>query len=368
MQHNIANIASHFDIQAKFVNAEPYGAGHINDTYLATYNRDGQLIKYVYQRMNPNIFKNPAQVMENIVRVTRHQKQLLEESGIPDQEKQVMTFMPAVDGLMYYQDEGGSAWRCYMFIEAFTKDVVSDPEQALQIARAFGTFQKRLCTLPGERLHETIPDFHNTPKRFQALENAIENDPENRAMQVKREINFALEHKNWTNVLINKHKEGLIPERITHNDTKASNVLLDIATGKGICVIDLDTVMPGFSIYDFGDMVRSATVACTEDETDFSKATMRMPLFKALVKGFIESAGDVFTKTEIEHLAFGSKLITFEIGIRFLTDYILGDKYFKIYREKHNLDRCRVQFNLVQSMIEQEYEMNQFVASYLQQN
>jgi aminoglycoside phosphotransferase (APT) family kinase protein len=272
----------------------------------------------------------------------------------------VLTLIPAHDGLVWHVDADGSYWRVYHFInKARTYDAIESAEQALQAAKAFGHFQKLLVDLPAPRLHDTIPDFHHTPKRFAALEQAIASDIAGRAILAKHEIEFALAHQSITGVLL----EANLPERVTHNDTKINNVLLDDATGEGICVIDLDTVMPGLALYDFGDMVRTATCPAKEDEQDLSLVSMQFPMFEALVRGYLASAGGILTKAEKQYLAFSGKLITFEIGIRFLADSLAGDTYFKVHRDGHNLDRCRTQFKLVESIERQEDKMNQLVES-----
>jgi aminoglycoside phosphotransferase (APT) family kinase protein len=232
-------------------------------------------------------------------------------------------------------------------------------EQAYQAAHAFGCFQQQLASLPSPRLHETIPDFHHTPKRFAALQQAIAADAKGRAKLAQPEIDFALAHESITGVLL----QASLPERITHNDTKFNNVLLDDATGESLCVVDLDTVMPGLVLYDFGDMVRTTTSPAAEDEQDLSKVIMQFPLFEALVRGYLSAAGEFLSEAEKKFLAFSGKLITFEVGIRFLADYLAGDTYFKIHREGHNLDRCRTQFKLVESIELEEEKMNRLVES-----
>jgi aminoglycoside phosphotransferase (APT) family kinase protein len=247
----------------------------------------------------------------------------------------------------------------YDFItNAHTHDVIRSPEQAYQAAHAFGLFQCQLADLPGGRLHETIPNFHNTPARFANFARALAEDVCGRAQEAAPEIGFALAHENLAGVLLDLNARGDIPERVTHNDTKINNVMLDDATGKGICVIDLDTVMPGLALYDFGDLVRTSTSPAAEDETDLGKVAMQMPMYQALVAGYLDAAGGVLTPTEKAHLAFSGKLITLEIGIRFLTDFLQGDVYFKTKRPRHNLDRCRTQFALVTDIERQEDAMN----------
>jgi Ser/Thr protein kinase RdoA (MazF antagonist) len=296
--------------------------------------------------------------MENIQRVTSHlAAQMADE---PDCSRRVLTLIPARDGRAWHVDADLNHWRAYRFIEkARTYDVVESTEQAFQAAKAFGRFQKLLVGLPAPRLHDTIPDFHDTPKRFMALEQAIASDVAGRAILAKPEIEFAFAHKSITSVLLDAN----LPERAIHNDTKFNNVMLDDATGEGICVIDLDTVMPGLALYDFGDMVRTTTSPAKEDERDLSKVTMQFPMFEALVRGYLTSAGDFLTKAEKQYLAFSGKLIAFEQGIRFLTDYLAGDAYYKVHRDGHNLDRCGTQFKLVVSIERQEERMDRLAQS-----
>jgi hypothetical protein len=357
-EQNVAAAAGQFQISGQFLSAKPYGNGHINDTYCAVFDRDGAQVRYVLQRINQNVFKNPVALMENIERVTSHLA--AQVKGEPDSGRRVLTLIPALDGKVWHLDAENSYWRAYNFIEnARTYDAVESTDQAFQAAMAFGRFQKLLAGLPPPRLNDTIPDFHNTPKRFIALEQAIAADAAGRAAQAKPEIEFALAHKSITGVLLDAN----LPERVTHNDTKFNNVMLDDVTGEAICVIDLDTVMPGLALYDFGDMVRTTTSPALEDEQDLSKVTMQFPMFEALVRGYLTEAGGFLTKAEKQLLAFSGKLITFEIGIRFLADYLAGDKYFKVHREGHNLDRCRTQFKLVESIEQQEEKMNRLVES-----
>jgi hypothetical protein len=349
-------VARHFQIVGEFLEAAPYGSGHINDTYRAVFDQAGTTTRYILQRINHNIFKNPVALMENIQRVTEHLARKV--VGEPDFSRRVLTLVPTRDGGGYHRDEQGNYWRTYLFIEkARTYDAVESAEQAFKAAKAFGQFQKLLADLPAPRLHDTIPDFHHTPKRFATLEKVIEADVPNRAKLAQAEIKFALCHKAICSVLL----DAKLPERVTHNDTKFNNVMLDDATGEGICVIDLDTVMPGLAAYDFGDMVRTTTSSAKEDERDLSKVTMQFPMFEALARGYLSSAGEFLTPPEKKFLPFSGKLITFEIGIRFLTDYLAGDVYIKVHRDGHNLDRCRTQFKLVESIEQQEAAMNQLV-------
>jgi hypothetical protein len=354
--YDLRAVARNFEIPGEFLSAEPYGSGHINDTYCVRFDQGGAHMRYIVQRINHNIFTKPVALMENVQRVTAHLAKKLNRE--PDSGRRSLMLIPARDGAAYYRDAGGNFWRAYVFIEkARTYDAVESPQQAFEAARAFGQFQKLLADLPAPRLHDTIPDFHHTPKRFAALERAIEADEVNRARLAKPEIAFALRHKSITGRLL----EAKLPERVTHNDTKFNNVMLDDATGEGICVIDLDTVMPGLALYDFGDMVRTTTSPAKEDERDLSKVTMQFAMFEGLARGYWASTADFLTAAEKQLLTFSGKLITFEIGIRFLSDYLAGDTYYKVHREGHNLDRCRTQFKLVESIEEQEEEMNKIL-------
>ena len=351
-------VVRQFDQPGECLSVTPYGNGHINDTYRVACHVDGHVRRYVLQRINHNVFKDPAALMENIVRVTAHLTSQV--AGLDDAERRVLALVSTRDGENWFCDGSGSYWRAYSFIDrASTYDAVESTTQAFQAARAFGQFQSYLSGLPAPRLNDTIPGFHHTPKRFAALEAAIAADSVNRAKDARAEIEFALAHKPIAGVLL----DAGLPERVTHNDTKFNNVLLDDATGEAICVIDLDTVMPGLALYDFGDMVRTTTSPALEDEQDLSKVNLQFPMFEALVRGYIESTGGFLTKAEKDLLAFSGKLITFETGIRFLADYLSGDTYFKVHREGHNLDRCRTQFKLIESIEQQEDAMNRLVAS-----
>jgi aminoglycoside phosphotransferase (APT) family kinase protein len=357
-EHYLAAVAGQFQVSGEFLSAVPWGNGHINDTYCAVFNRAGAQMRTILQRINHNVFRNPVALMENIQRVTSHLA--AQVSGEPDRGRRALTLIPARDGRAWHVDAEGCYWRAYRFIEnASTYDAVESTGQAFQAAKAFGQFQKLLAGLPAPRLHDTIVDFHHTPKRLQALEQAIASDVAGRAIQAKPEIEFALARRSITGVLL----DAKLPERVTHNDTKFNNVLFDDATGEGICVIDLDTVMPGLALYDFGDMVRTVTSPVMEDERDLSRVTMQFPMFEALVRGYLASTGSFLTQAEKQYLAFSGKLITLEIGIRFLTDYLAGDTYFKVHRDGHNLDRCRTQFKLVESIEQQEEKMDRLVQS-----
>lgn len=361
-KHDLRSVASRFQIYGDFREAAPYGTGHINDTYAAVFDQSGTAVRYILQRINRLVFKDPVGVMENIGRVTAHLREKLEQTPLPEVSRRVLTLVWARNGRTWVQDAAENYWRCYLFIEkARSYDQIESSDQAFQAARAFGLFQKLLADLPAPRLRDTIPDFHHTRRRFDALRAAVEADICNRAAGVQAEIQFCLQRAALVDVLLGLHDRDLLPERVTHNDTKLNNVMIDDATGEGICVIDLDTVMSGLALYDFGDLCRSGTRPTGEDERDLRMVEMRQDLFAALVRGYLAAAGDLLNAMETDHLAFAAKLITFEIGVRFLTDHLQGDRYFKIHRAGHNADRARVQFKMVESFERNEKAMNRLV-------
>ena len=357
----LRDISKQFQIYGEILHAELCKIGHINETYTATYDQGGTRVRYIHQKINQKVFRNPDQVMENVVRVTTHIRRKLEEARASFVTRRVITIVPTRDGKPYHRDRNGDYWRSFVFVEGVqTHETVETPRQAYQAARAFGQFQQQLVDLPG-RLHETIPEFHNSRKRFDALLAAVEQDRYNRAQSAKAEIEYALQQEKIVDVILKALASGRIPERITHNDTKFNNVMLDTATGEAMCVVDLDTVMPGCVLYDFGDLVRTATSPTLEDELDLAQIRLRMPMFKELARGYLDAAGSFLTRTERAHIAFSGRLITFTIGIRFLTDYLSGDTYFRVHRAAHNLDRSRAQFKLVESITRQEEAMQKFV-------
>lgn len=351
-----------FQIPGSYLDSRPYGSGHINDTYVVAFSQAGTRVRYIMQRINHRVFRFPEAMMENIIRVTQELQNRLAAAQVPDISRRALRVIPSSEGHPFAKDDEENFWRCYAFIEgAKTYDIIQNERQAYEAARAFGEFQGMVSALPGGRLHETIPDFHNTRARFEVLRAAVSADAHGRLKDVGPEWDFIRGHEAMVDVLADLHAKGAIPERITHNDTKLNNVMIDDTTETGICVIDLDTVMPGLALYDFGDMVRTATSPALEDEKDLSKVRMQMPMFEALVRGYLSGAQSFLNEAEIAHLAFSGKLITLEIGIRFLADYLAGDTYFKIKRPEHNLDRCRTQLALVRSIEEQEDAMNAFV-------
>jgi len=359
--NHIEEISNEFAIDGEFVKGEEIHSGHINSTYVATYRRsNGKKYRYVLQRINENVFKNPLAVMRNVETVTRHINwKVLRVKR--DLGGQTLNLYPARGGRAYASGEGGGVWRCYNFIEGCrTYDIVENRRQAYQAAQAFGSFQDLVSDIPVEDIEETIPDFHNTPKRYERLMEVIAEDPLGRVASAQAEIDFIMARESMVSKLIDLKDAGVIPERITHNDTKINNVMIDSDTDEAVCVIDLDTVMPGLALYDFGDMVRTAVSPAAEDELDLSKVMVRMSMFEALAEGYINACG-CLCDAEVEYMPFSGKLISLEIGIRFLTDYLEGDVYFKTYRDGHNLDRSRTQLKLVEELERCEPEMEAFV-------
>ena len=358
---HLLDISREFQIHGEILHAEPCKVGHINETYTATYNQGGTQVRYIHQRINHEVFKDPAGVMDNLLRVTTHLRRKLASDGTPDITRRSLTVVPTLGGKSFHKTKDGQYWRTFVFIERVrTFEAVETPAQAFEAGKAFGRFQSLLVDLPGRRLVETIPHFHDTRARFRALESAIAADRANRAGSAKPEIAWALKHEAVCDVILKGLASRRLPERITHNDTKFNNVMLDVDTGEAMCVVDLDTVMPGSPLYDFGDMVRTTTSPTLEDEPDLGKVRMRMPMFKALARGYLGAAGGFLAKSERALIAFSGKLMTFTIGLRFLTDYLEGDAYFRVHRPQHNLDRCRTQFRLVESIERQEEAMQKF--------
>jgi hypothetical protein len=357
MKYDLPFLARQFRTRGEPVEIAPLPVGHINDTFILTTANE----RYVLQRINQIVFTKPVEVMANIVRITEHICGKMTAAG-PESALRQLQIIPTKDGGGYYRDAGADVWRMYNFIEnAVTYDCLESAVLAREAARMFGWFQRMLIDLPGPSLHETIPGFHNTPRRFERFQEILKADVVNRAKNAKSEIDFVFEHAAICHVLSDLVKRGEVPVRVTHNDAKINNCLFDTSTGHGVCVIDLDTVMPGLSAYDFGDLVRTATCAAAEDERDLSKVAVDITLFEALARGFVEGTISFLTPAERQHLVFGGKLITFEQLIRFLTDYLAGDVYYKVHREGHNLDRSRTQMKLVRSIIEQEEDMNRLV-------
>lgn len=341
-----------------------YGHGHINDTfYVRTQAEDGEHA-YILQRMNREVFKDPVSLMKNITGVTGFLRKEIEKEG-GDPLRETLNLVPVKDGKDYYVDSDGEYWRSYLFIaDATCYDKVEKPEDFYQSAKAFGRFQRQLSLYPADELSETIPNFHNTPVRLQTFRKAVEEDVCGRAASVREEIQFVLDRADEAGAAMEMQKAGKLPLRVTHNDTKLNNIMIDDETGEALCIIDLDTIMPGLSIFDFGDSIRFGANTAAEDEPDYSLAGLSLPLFDIYTKGYLEGCKGSLTREEVQMLPMGAKLMTYECGVRFLTDYLQGDVYFKITRENHNLDRCHTQFALVADMEKKWDEMRAAVEKY----
>ncbi len=363
-RERILEAAGHFDMEGEIAEYCPFGSGHINDTYRLTYRTPQGERRSILQRMNRQVFQKPEELMENLMGVTSWLKKKIREQG-GDPQRETINLVMGRDGKPYWVDASGDYWRMSLSIEhAFCYDQVEREEDFYESAVAFGNFQRLLADYPAHTLHETIPDFHNTVDRFHKLQRAIQADPLGRAAGVQKEISFALEREELAHVLCDQQERGELPLRVTHNDTKLNNVMIDEKTGRGICVIDLDTVMPGLAVNDFGDSIRFGASTAAEDERDLSKVSCDLRLYEVYVKGFMEGCGGALTDREMEMLPMGAILMTYECGIRFLTDYLEGDHYFKISREGQNLDRCRTQFCLVKDMEEKLPRMQRIVEQY----
>lgn len=354
MNNNLAleNILSKFNIVS---NVKEYGNGHINDTYIVNPNN------YILQRINTKIFSNPEKLMENIERVTSFLRtKIIENGGNPDRE--TLTVIPTDSGEPFYKADENNVFRVYKFIEdSITIEDGSNLNNLYNAGKGFGRFQNMLSDFPAKELHETIKDFHNTPKRIETFKNTVKEDPVNRVASCKEEIDFVINNCDFTNVVVNGLASGEIPLRVTHNDTKINNILFDKKTKEAICVIDLDTVMPGSALYDFGDALRIGGSTAAEDETNLDKVEFNIEAFRSFAKGYCEEMKSSLTKREIELLPLSVKLLTFECGVRFLTDYLNGDTYFKIHRKNHNLERARNQFKLVKDISEKEQQLKEIV-------
>ena len=350
MDERIRKIIAQFALPGGEIEAAPYGNGHINDTLRVIVHADGGDRRYILQRVNSYVFPKPVEVIENIEKVTAYLRKIIAQEG-GDPLRETLTLVETRDGRHYTLAEDGELWRMYLFIEGTRSVDLPDTEALFALSgRAFGRFQHQMGGFDAAQLHETIVDFHNTPARYRQLEDAIARNEAGRLEQVREEIAFCKKYEREVHVLLDAMEAGDIPLRVTHNDTKLNNVLLDAATGRGVCVIDLDTVMPGLAAYDFGDSIRFGANTAAEDERDLTKVSLSLPMFEAFVKGYLSEAGAALCARERELLPMGAKLMTLECGMRFLADHLNGDKYFKVHREGHNLDRARTQFALVADM------------------
>lgn len=364
MSFDTRNIFYQFQVYSDFIASRTYGNGHINDTFLVTVDQGGRELHYILQRINHHIFKDPVALMDNVYRICTETRRRLEEQGFVDISRRTLTTLLSRDGLPYVRDKEGNTWRLYYFIEgAIGYDVVRNSDQAYQAAFAFGTFQKFLTDMKGPRLNETIPHFHDTPRRFSHFLEVLQKDPVNRKKTAEQEIEKYLSYEDKLSRLTKLQAAGEIPERITHNDTKLNNVLIDVVTNEAVCVIDLDTSMPGLTPYDFGDLVRTSTSPAAEDERDLIKVRILPEMFKALARGYLDATADFLLPVERENLVFGAKIMTYEVGLRFLTDYLEGDIYFKTAVQDHNLVRSRTQMKLLNSLEEQEGDFEKMILS-----
>jgi Ser/Thr protein kinase RdoA (MazF antagonist) len=344
-----------FDLEAAPVEAAPLGNGHIHDTFLVGCGAGSRTHRYVLQRLNRTVFPDPDLVMANIARVLDHVHARL---GPERAVGEALTLVPARDGRPSLRDAVGETWRAYLFVaDASSHDEPRTPGDAYQAARAFATFQRLLGDLPAPPLAATIQGFHDTPARLAALERAVATDRAKRAGGARAEVDFALANAGLADALVSLQRRGLLAERVVHNDTKLNNVLLDDATGRAVCVIDLDTVMPGLALHDFGDLVRSAAGAAAEDAPEYSRHVVVPERFAAIARGFVEGLGGELSTLERASLVLAARVMTFECGIRFLADHLDGDRYFRVHRPDHNLDRCRTQFALLRSLAEREDEL-----------
>ena len=358
----INEIINRFEFSGSLVECRVFGSGHINTTYLLTFDDCGKTNKYILQQVNPNVFKNIDSLMDNIFKVTSYLRNEIRSCG-GDENREALHYIKTRDGKNYYIAEDGSYFRSYVFVEnSVTYNSVDNPDLFKASGVAFGRFQRLLSAFPAESLFETIPDFHNTEKRFQTeFLPALAADVSGRAASCENEIEFVKARHNYCSRLVDLQAQGKIPTRVTHNDTKLNNVLFDKDSGSAICVIDLDTVMPGLALYDFGDSIRFGANTAAEDEADLSKVSINLDYFRAYAEGFLSEAGHSLNETEKSNLAFASLLMTFECGMRFLTDYLNGDVYFKTEYPEHNLVRAKNQLALVADMEKHLPEMEEII-------
>ena len=360
--NDIITSAGHFAIEGEVVHLEECHNGHINRTYFLTYSTGK---RYVMQMVNTDIFKKPDEVMENIVNVTEHIRRGFEAKGI-DADRRALRVIWTKSGKWGHVDRRGIYWRMYDFVEDSNCYMqVESAEMFEKVGFAFGQFQRQLADFNAEKLHESIPNFHNTEWRYANLEKAIAENKSGRAHLIPDDIKIALDRKEITSFINKSIADGSLTLRVTHNDTKLNNIMMDKETGEGICVIDLDTVMPGSVLADFGDSIRFGASSAAEDETDLDKVYCRLDMFEAFAKGFIEGLEGSLTESEIRALPMGALILTYETGIRFLSDYLDGDVYFRVAHPNHNLDRARNQFKLVRDMEEKMDEMKAIVEKYI---
>lgn len=363
--NEIRHILPHFLFKGKYVDGIELTSGNINNTYRLTYDANGCTEFYTLQHINKYVFKHPTDVMDNIERVTGHLMRAYEMQSI-DPARHVLTLIPMREGGYLHQDMEGNYWRAYRYITNTTAyDAPKKDQHLFETGRAFGEFQRLLCDFPADMLHDTIPDFHNTRRRFFAFVASVAADKADRAGKVEDEIEFMFEHRKLMNMVVKKLQCGELPLRVTHNDTKINNVLIDDDTDKAVCVIDLDTVMAGSSLYDYGDAIRFCASTAAEDEEDISKISLDMDRFRLFTEGFLSEVNGFLTENEVRDLPLGALAITCELAMRFLTDYIDGDLYFKVRSPEHNLVRARAQIALLKDMERKHHEMRRIVDDFI---
>ena len=361
---NINLILDKFNFKGNLISCEQFGSGHINVTYIAAYDNEGEISQYIVQKVNTNVFKNIGELMDNVFAVTSFLRDKIEKCG-GDPERETLNYIKTADGEKFYRCDQNECYRAYKFVdESKSYNSVDSAEIFGKSGIAFGRFQKYLSDFPATTLNETIPNFHNTIWRFEnEFIPAVEQNAQDRAKDCQDEIEFVMQRKADCSRLVDLIEKGDLPIRVTHNDTKLNNVIFDEKTDDAICVIDLDTVMPGLALYDFGDSIRFGANTAAEDEPDISKVSIDLDYFKSYAQGFLSEAGDSLNQCELDNLAFSAKLMTFECGMRFLTDYLNGDTYFKTEYDNHNLVRARSQFALVKDMEDKMSEMEDIINS-----
>ena len=366
--NQIKHVLSVFQLSGRYSDVQELHSGNINNTYHLQYKEGNKVHNYTLQRVNGYVFKRPDVVTENIRLVTDHVKRSLIDDGI-DPDRRVLELIPTRRGELIYQDEMGSYWRVYRFIENATAyDVVEKPEHFYEAGRGFGEFQRRLIDFPASEIVDTIPDFHNTTRRFCTFVESLTLDRAGRVADLEEEIEFFFERRRMMSEIVKRLKLGELPLRVTHNDTKINNVMIDNETEKALCIIDLDTVMAGSALYDYGDAIRYGASTAIEDEPDVSKIALDMEKFKAFTRGFVEETNGFLTQKELKLLPLGVKVITCELAMRFLTDYMDGDLYFKVRSPYHNLIRTHAQMKLLQDIEAKYYEMQAFIDGLIEGN
>lgn len=363
--NDIKHVLPNFRFQGRYAKSREITSGNVNNTYMLDYEGNGSHYLYTLQHINTYVFKNPGEVMSNIALVTDHlRKNILKQNEDPD--RRVLELVPTKEGTYIYKDESGEVWRAYRFIDnASALNQVDTPDQMEEVGRAFGSFQRYLYDFPAENLFVSIPNFHHTTKRFYAFVRSIDENKGNRVHLVEDEIEFMFDHRRMMGEIVRLLDSKVLPLRVTHNDTKSNNVLLDNETGKALCVIDLDTVMPGSSLYDYGDAVRFGASTAAEDESDTSKIALDMEKTHAFTRGFVSETNGFLTREELVRLPLGIKVITAELAMRFLTDYIDGDLYFKVHSPDHNLIRARAQIALLKDVERREADLDRMVSDLI---